>query len=317
MPPLFLAGVLGLSSDLVWENVNIPAYDELAHAGNYNRLRAELTLEPEALPDGLARLTVDNETFYQDQSDHLANDTLIYRAYLQYSGERHGLTIGRQRVPLGVGRIWNPVDIFNPVDNQAIERQERRGAEAVRYECAISRLSALDVSLAADKGAVRLKGYLDGADVAIVGLWDEDSNLDIIGWELEGELFDTGLELRGEGGSFHDRDSGERHTEFILGGEYGFADSFSILAEYHYSDKQAGDELAFLFSWQPAMLWNYSLLTVTSLKDGSGFAAPAVEYSLGDEMSLGGGVFLYHGNRGDGFAGLADRYYLRWFVHFK
>ena len=67
--------------------------------------------------------------------------------------------------------------------------------------------------MAQDKAAMRIKGFLEYADVALVGLVDEDNDQDIIGWEPAGRLPETGIELRSEGGSFDDRSSGERHTE--------------------------------------------------------------------------------------------------------
>ncbi|MCI5143282.1 MAG: hypothetical protein D3909_16465, partial [Candidatus Electrothrix sp. ATG1] len=208
------------------------------------------------------------------------------------------------------------IDLFNPVDSQAVEPDERVGTESLRYEYAFSELSNLDATLARDKAAMRIKGYLEYADVALVGLVDEANDRDIIGWELAGRLPETGIELRSEGGSFHDRSSGERHTEFIVGAEYGFAKSLTLLGEYKFSDEEAGDYLGAMLSYQPAMLWTCSLLGIASLEDSSGFVAPSVGYSLSDEMTLSLGAFLYYGDEEDIFGGAADRYYLRWFVHF-
>ncbi|MEJ2669875.1 MAG: hypothetical protein P8077_06355, partial [Gammaproteobacteria bacterium] len=49
---------------------------------------------------------------------------------------------------------------------------------------------------------IREGDFLEYADVALVGLWDEERERDIIGWELEGQLMETGIELRSEGGIF-------------------------------------------------------------------------------------------------------------------
>lgn len=313
---LFLAGLLGISPELALENTNILSYDQEQYTADFNRLRADLSLSHEDHPDVIGKVIVDNKTRFTASPDSLGNKTSIYRAYLQYRGEKHFWSAGRQRIPLGVGRIWNPVDVFNPVDSEAVEPDEREGTESLRYEYALSELANLDATLARDKAAVRLKGYLEYVDAALVGLRDEDNDRDIIGWELAGQLLGTGVELRSEGGSFHDRASGERYTEFIVGGEYGFADSLTLLAEYKFSDQEQGDSLGGIMSYQPAMLWTCSLLAVASLEDGSGFLAPSVEYSLSNEMTLSAGAFLYYGDEADSFGSAVDRYYLRWFVHF-
>ncbi len=313
---VILAGVLGIVPSLAIENTNIGGYEELRHTTDYNRLRADLTLEHEKYTDLVGKLIVDNETLYTSKPSNLQNKTSIHRAYLQYRGLKHFWSVGKQRIPLGVGHVWNPIDVFNPIDSEAIETDERTGTESIRYEYALSELSNVDATVAKGKGAVRLKGYLEYADVGLVGLWDEDADQDIIGWELEGQLMETGVELRSEGGSFHNRRTGDRHTEFIIGAEYGFANSLTLLGEYKFSDETKIDYIGASASYQPAMLWLYSLLVVINIDDHSNFIAPSVEYSLSDEMTLSAGAFFYNGSDDDEFGQVPNRYYIRWFVHF-
>ncbi|MCF8057183.1 MAG: hypothetical protein K9K37_11180 [Desulfocapsa sp.] len=307
---------LGIVPGFSLENSQIGGYDELYQLFDYNRLRAELTLEHEDSSNLSARLIVDNETYYKNDPGSLVNRTSIYRAYMEYSGAKHLWLVGKQRIPLGVGRFWNPIDVFNPIDIEAIETDQRPGTNSIRYEYAMSELSNIDVTVADGKGAIRVKGYLGFADVALVGEWDEDQDRDIIGWEIEGELANSGIELRSEGGSFHNRQSGQRHTEFIVGTEYGFENSLVLMGEYHYLDVPRRDELGVLASFQPAMLWTCSLMTVTDLDDGSGFVSPVIEYSLSDEMTLSGGAFVYHGAESSSYGQGGDHFYVRWFVHF-
>jgi len=313
---LLMAGIVGISPNFTFENTNIGGYEEVHHATDYNRLRGNLTLEHETYTNWLGELIIDNETLYTSRPDDLENTTSIYRAYVQYRGVKHFWSVGKQRIPLGVGRIWNPIDVFNPIDSQAIETDEREGTKSIRYEYSISDLSNVDATIAEGKGEVRVKGYLEYADIGLVGLWDEENNRDIIGWEIEGQLLQTGVELRSEGGSFHNRDTGDHHTEFIIGGEYGFPNSLTLLAEYKYSDETKIDYIGTQISYQPAMLWHLNILTVINIDDASNFIAPYVEYSLSDEMTLSAGAFIYSGNGESEFGLLPNRYYLRWFAHF-
>ncbi|THB77600.1 MAG: hypothetical protein D6B25_06435 [Desulfobulbaceae bacterium] len=313
---LLMAGLAGFVPGLELENTNILGYDDTRQLTDFNRFRAELTVEHEEYPDLIGKLIVDNRNEYTTKPSDMHNTTELYRGFVQYRGSEHFFSVGRQRIPLGVGRIWNPIDVFNPIDVEAIETDEREGTDSIRYEYAFSELSNIDATIAQDQVAIRVKGYLEYADVALIGLWDEDNDLEIIGWELEGELPQTGIELRSEGGYFHHLASGDRFTDYIVGAEYGFPNSLTVLAEYRYSGFAKSDYLGAMASYQPAMLWLFNLLLVTSLNDQSGFIAPSVEYSLGDDMTLSAGAFLYFGSDDDEFGQADDRFYLRWFVHF-
>lgn len=65
-------------------------------------------------------------------SDHddLHARHLLYRGWLRYHDERLELTLGRQRIPLGRGRLWNPTDLFNPIGPLEIEGDQRIGQDA-------------------------------------------------------------------------------------------------------------------------------------------------------------------------------------------
>lgn len=304
-----------LHARLSLENTAIFACRADTHENFHNRLRADLELQQENYPALLAKLVVDNGTDYAAATDTIHNNGSVYRAYIQSRGAKHMWSLGRQRIPLGVGRVWNPIDIFNPIDPQQIEPDERAGTESLRYEYAINELSNLDTTIAKDRAALRIKSYLHSADVALVGLWDESSAQDILGWEIEGQLLDTGVELRSEGGSFGAHDTGERSTHFIIGAEYGFSNSFNLLTEYSFSDDDTDDYLAFQASIQPQILWFCRLLVLANLGDASYFISPSLEYSLSDDMTISAGAFVYASEDGE-FSGQADSYYLHWFVHF-
>ena len=83
---LFMASLLAVKSDVTFENSNIVTYNEQSLVDS-NRLRADITLRDEK-DDGLtAKLILDNQTSYRDKPGFLANNSKIYRAYLEYRGE--------------------------------------------------------------------------------------------------------------------------------------------------------------------------------------------------------------------------------------
>lgn len=313
---LLAASLFAVTPELTLENTSIVSYDEVRHWTDFNRFRVDLSLSHQQYSNFSAKLIVDNQTRYVERPSSLVNKTLIYRGYLQYSGQTHFWTIGRQRIPFGVGRVWNPIDVFDPIDFQSKEPEERRGTEAIHYEYAVSRLANFDLTGANEKLAARLKGYLEVADLALVAVWDDENDRDIIGWEVEGEIGETGIEVRSEGGSFHDRLRHERYTEFILGAEYGFANSLTILGEYKYNDESQFDYMAGQLSYQFSMLWSGQVLGIVNLDDHSAFITPTFNYSAADEITISGGALIYHGGSDDVFGSQADQVFLRLFVHF-
>ncbi len=302
--------------DYSLENTNIAAYRQKQRFTDDNRLRLQLQVESEKIPQLTASLKVDNNTGFNQEDSGLDNDVRLYRGYIEYATDSHLLRVGRQRIPFGVGRIWNPIDIFNPIDVTAIEPGEREGTDSLRYEYAISDLAGFDLTLAEDRWAARLKGFLGFADMALVTVIDDDRDLIIVGWELEGELASTGIELRSEGGSFYSRSMEEAHTELIIGAEYGFANSLTLLLEYSFNDDPDVDQLGIILSYQLSPLLQASILALTNLEDHSRLLAPTISYSLSDEMTLTTGFFFHDGENGTSFGNMEDMVFLKWFIHF-
>ena len=313
---ILATALFGITPDLALENTNIVSYDDTHHWADYNRFRVDLSLSHVKHAAFSAKLIVDNETYYSEQPASLRNKSLIHRGYLQYRGATHFWTVGRQRVPFGVGRVWNPVDVFDPIDFQARETAERRGTEAIHYEYAVSALANLDLTAAKGRLAARLKGYLEVADVALVAVHDDDEDRDVIGWEMQGEIAATGIEVRSEGGSFYDRRAHERFTEFLVGAEYGWVNSLTLLGEYKYNDDSKIDYGALQLSYQFSMLWSGRLLGVLNLDDQSSFIPPSLHYSASDEITVQLGALIYHGTSRDEFGSQADQLFARLFIHF-
>ena len=70
-----------------------------------------------------------DRTIHQSGSSDWRNS--LYRAWLRYESDRFEITLGRQRIAIGVGRIWNPEDLFNPIFPLAIDAGQRIGQDAL------------------------------------------------------------------------------------------------------------------------------------------------------------------------------------------
>lgn len=120
---------------------------------------------------------------------------LLYRAYLFYEGEKLEVTLGRQRVPWGVGRLWNPIDRFNAIGPLAIEADQSAGVDAVKARWIFSGFTHLEgVYAAGARGkdrayAARLAGVVRDVDYGLVaGVFEQAYTL---GFDLAGNLGDA------------------------------------------------------------------------------------------------------------------------------
>ncbi len=308
-----LAAALQLRFDL--ENTHIIQKQERGQDVDYNRLRLYTLVTSPKYDRVLFKAIVDDENRYFISSDTHRNELSLYRAYLKYADAKNLLVIGRQRIPFGVGRVWNPVDIYNPIDITAIESNEREGTDALHYEYAPGMLSNIDATLSKDKMALRVKGYLDYADVALLGLRDEKNHRTIVGYEAAGELGDTGVELRSEGGYFKP-ETGKEYKEAIFGAEYGFANSLTLLGEYKYNSRTHINYAAATLSYRLTPLLSTKALALQNLRDASTLSSLEFEYSLSDETTLNVGGYFYGGSENSEYGAQGNRYYMRLFTHF-
>jgi len=256
----------------------------------------------------------------------------LYRLYGGYGDEKHRLTVGLQKVSMGVGRIWNPTDLFNPKNPLALEPDEVFGVYALSYAYSPSSLSQITAVAAerADKSmkyAGRVKGYLGFADAAVDIVSADDVRM--IGYELEGELSDTGIELRSEGGWFDDRLLHQQFFQWVLGADYAFENSLMIIGEWLHTSRtfdreialrslsgapnnlvRARDYGAVSLGYQFDPLLYAALTTILSADDGSFYTGPSFRYSFSDDASLGIGAMFYGGKKGSEFGDFGQTYYL-------
>ncbi len=111
------------------------------------------------------------------------------------------LTIGRQVLSWGTGRFFNPTDVLSPFPPTAIDREVRRGFDAVRLAIALGETTQLDLVylpqlVPDDNGAVaRFQTNLKDWDVSVsAGKYVRDF---VIGADVVGDLGPIGV--HGEG----------------------------------------------------------------------------------------------------------------------
>ena len=185
---------------------NCPAWDELNGTGAVTSLtRLRLRLDARATPHLSAVLAYDQEilagtldTFEAQISGQFEASSLVdtrhsfvstnsfqwshnlYRAYLFFESEHVEVTLGRQRVPWGVGRLWNPIDRFNAIPPLSIEADQSQGVDALKARWLFSGFTYAEAIYAAGRTgrdrsyAARLHGVLHEVDYSLMaGVFEE------------------------------------------------------------------------------------------------------------------------------------------------
>jgi len=106
--------------------------------------------------------------------DPVAYRYSLYRGYLSFESSRLEAVIGRQRIPWGVGRLWNPIDRFNAIRPLALQPDQSPGVDAVNSRILFSDFSQLQLVFAPGNNArdhryaARLEGMVRDIDYGFV-----------------------------------------------------------------------------------------------------------------------------------------------------
>ena len=258
----------------------------------------------------------------------------MHRFYVGYGDATHNMLFGVQKVTLGVGRIWTPTDLFNPRDPLALEPDQIYGNFALSYTYALGELSQVMGVVAkrqdnSYKYAGRIKGNVQIGDIALDLFSSNDAQM--IAYEIEGNLFDTGIEWRSEGGYYKDKLLDRDFYQTIVGADYGFVNGVTVMAEWLHSTKTysqdeilnsqnsslsnnrhlSSDYIGASAYYDFNLLYSGSLSMIHSTEDQSSFISPLIEYSLSDDASLAVGAMLYTGDNESEFGSVENSYYLR------
>ncbi len=98
-----------------------------------------------------------------------------YRAWIGVEDDRGVLRAGRQRIAWGSGKLWNPTDVLNPYDPTTVERDERRGVDALYARAGVGALGQAELVWAPHDSWIdhsllaRGRANWEGWDAALMG----------------------------------------------------------------------------------------------------------------------------------------------------
>jgi len=250
----------------------------------------------------------------------------VDRAAVHAGVARASLTVGRQAIGWGRGVVFSAVDLFAPFTPLEVDREWRRGVDAVRADVKLAaRVSAdavdafgTDVDYSAV--AARLRGYAGKADVEVVGGWrardafgGATTSAAVGDAEVHGELavFRTpavpGSPAFGGERSIVKAVAGGSYrlpigSGVLVYGEYcysGFgatsaAGIVALLADPVFQERYLRGDTQILVRHAAAALASYELSpelswavqVLQSPVDGSGVVVPSATVTFGDRVSL-------------------------------
>jgi len=248
----------------------------------------------------------------------------IDRLYLKQITDILDLTVGRQRISWGTGRVWNPTDLFNPINPTSFAKVEKDGVDAILAKFILGNFTDLSVVMnprdkweGSNFGA-RFRSNIDGFDVSLMG--GSFDKRRVLGIDFAGSILDAGI--RGEAiVSRIDRTGESSFVKYILGVDNQFTEEFYALAEYHYNGQGKTHPQEYdVFALQQGLLLNLGKQFVAlqgtylihplvsavagytrSVTDGSGFIIGTVSYSATGTATLSLGGQIFHGDEFEEF----------------
>jgi hypothetical protein len=253
------------------------------------------------------------------------------RLNLQGPVGRARLVAGRQAITWGTSFFWPALDLFAPFAPAQIERDYKRGVDAVRLTLPLGAFSELEAvgavlggSLRRDRAAAMLaRIHLGGADVGVMG---GDFHGDtVLGGFVTSELGGTGM--RGELAHTRSGDPGDvirgraRFWRGSIGVDRLLTPVLSLTAELAWNGYGVGDPALYpalagaqrirrgevnalgrqhagvALAWEIHPLWRLGNTVLSNLRDRSVLWAPTLRWSTSDESEALFGAAVPFGRR--------------------
>jgi len=352
----------------------VPLEDE-RYIYDYNRFRLRVDWQQDnyfatAIGDGVSYLGSDFvDSFSFSYLKHLRSDTpfrtqtsfndldngsayaKLYRLYVGYDDGKNRVVAGLQNINIGVGRIWTPSNLFNPKNTYALEPDETFPVLALygaHYVDEKSQVYAA-VSQRHDHSFKYLGGVkqsFESTDVSLNIIKSDQTTM--FGYSIEGDLADTGIEVRSEGAyiktnlktTLQTLSAKENEIDFfqgLIGADYAFQNGLNLTVEglysshiFSYADAivDLNNEingnmtlshfyLATMMSYDFNIYLSGALLYIESFNaSNSRFVSPTLTYTLNDNNRFDLGALIQGGPSDSEFGLFGNSYYLKYTLSF-
>ncbi len=266
--------------------------------------------------------------------------SMIDRAWMEYTGAKWQITLGRQRVNWGMNLVWNPNDLFNTFSYFDYDYEERPGCDALRVKYFEDATSSLEFAFKAGHGEEEntyafLYRFLAGNyDFQFLTGQTGPDNVAGIGWA--GDIRGGGF--RGEVSWFFPRNGGVHSNESVIAstsGDYTFRNNLYIHGGFLFNSQDTilskglplfdlnlsvknmslAKYSCFLQASYPITpLFKAGAASILNLEDGSLYVGPEINWSLSNnvELSFIGQLFFGDQKTEYGDTGKAISARLKW-----
>lgn len=177
--------------------------------------------------------------------NHIYEQQLLFRCYLQFESEKSRVTFGKQLIDWGRLRFYSPLDLFNPPNPSDIEADERTGFDALNIELFGDNFTSLNLIYGpghtSDENSYALRLYKKVSSYDTFFIAAKHLKEKIIGAGFDGYLNKAGF--RGE--FTYTKIGKDHYPRAALGLDYSFSAKTSGLAEYFYNGTANGDYAVF------------------------------------------------------------------------
>ena len=249
---------------------------------------------------------------------------------IKVSTSHADVTVGRQVLSWGSGRLWNPTDLLSPFAPTDVDREVRRGVDAVRVSIPLAATAQLEVlwlplpELRDNGGVVRAQVNVRGFDIApSVAKYVRDA---VFGLDVTGDAGPLGVHAEAAWTAALDRNDQARRDEFlraVTGVDVRPANDLVLSAEYYFNGWGAADPSGYLAvlrsarvlrgevfgagrhylgltgSWMASGLLTVRGAAITNLFDPSLLIIPTLEYSAEQHVLVRAGGYLPLGRRSE------------------
>ena len=258
----------------------------------------------------------------------------LHRGWLRLDAGNVQLTVGRQRIAWGTGRIWNPTDRFNPVDPTALEPDEKTGVDSLFAEYRYSGFGAVQFVSAPGKAshdvsrklAFRVRDTFGETDVSMTA--GKIGVERVLGGDVAANIFDG--TFRVEAMQAWPK-GGKAYAQASVGYDYTlsndvFPDGLYLLAEYFYNgapgtapNLEPVDRLYSLArhavglsaGYDITPLWRVDGTVIWDANDNSRFFLPSLNWSAAENLDIILFALLFDGKQASEFGRRNNLYALQ------
>lgn len=275
-----------------------------------------------------------SDSYYVDNGK-VAGRHRLYRASMTYSMGNMDIKLGRQRIAWGTGRFWSPLDSWNPPAATQLEREERRGVDALLIENKLGQISKLSLAHAPQHDnrnastAVQFHGNVHKVDYSIV--WGKFQQDHVLGFDVATQLGDAGLRCEW---TTTRPGIGRAYRRALIGLDYAPATSLTLSAEWYYNGRGTnladsdssgqfrgdiqlpGRHYAGLYaSYDITPLLKWTNYVVINLSDRSHYFSPTLSYSVRENLEWTVGMQQFGGASGSEYGRMPNFLFshLKWF----